>query len=127
MGRALDILKKAVSMKPQRKVVNLEDGSVFEYWTTPLTLAERQRAQKQSKSDDPNDFALVLLVMKAKDENGSPLFTVGDMPELRNAMPASVVEQLMLQLLVNDEEEEEEEMDMKSSQSTASSGRKSAG
>lgn len=127
MGRALDILKKAVSMKPQRKVVNLEDGSVFEYWTTPLTLAERQRAQKQSKSEDPSEFALILLVNKAKDENGSPLFTVGDLPELRNAMPASVVEQLMLQLLVNDEDEDEEELDMKSSQGTASSGRKSAG
>ena len=115
--RALDRLKQAVSMKPARKAVELPDGSEFEYWMTPLTLAERSRAQKQAKSDDATDFALQLLVAKATDELGQKLFAPGEIAELRNALPASVVEALMLQLLADAEpaEEEEGELDPKPS------------
>ena len=108
MSTALERLKKSVSMKPQRKAVELPDGSEFEYWMTPLTLAERSRAQKQAKSDDATDFALQLLVAKAIDEHGQRLFNVGDLAELRNALPASVVEALMLQLLAEDQGEDED-------------------
>ena len=111
--RAIDRLKKSVDMTPQRKSVELPDGSEFEYWVSPMTLKERKAAQKQAKTDDPNDYALVLLVSKAKDENGTQLFAPGDLADLRNEMPATVVEQLMLQLLVS-EEVEEEDTDLKS-------------
>jgi len=119
MSTALERLKKAVSMKPQRKAAELPDGSEFEFWMTPLTLAERSRAQKQAKSDDATDFALQLLVAKATDENGGRLFNVGDLADLRNVLPASVVEALMLQLLTNEEVEEEDEVDPKPSQPTS--------
>ena len=90
---------------------------------TPLTLAERSRAQKQSKSDDATDFALQLLVSKAKDENGVPLFSAGEIADLRNALPASVVEALMLQLIGEQEEEvEEAAYDMKSSEDGSKEG-----
>jgi hypothetical protein len=115
MSTALERLKKSVSMKPQRKAVDLPDSSEFEYWMTPLTLAERSRAQKQAKSDNATDFALQLLVAKAIDENGQPLFNVGDLAELRNALPASVVEALMLQMLADDQGEDED-LSPKSSQ-----------
>jgi hypothetical protein len=107
MSTALERLKKSVSMKPQRKAVELPDGSEFEFWMTPLTLAERSRAQKQAKSDDATDFALLLLVAKATDENGGRLFNAGDVAELRNEYPANVVEALMLQLLADDQGEDE--------------------
>jgi hypothetical protein len=119
MSNALERLKKAVSMKPQRKAAELPDGSEFEFWMTPLTLAERSRAQKQAKSDDATDFALQLLVAKATDENGGRLFNVGDLADLRNVLPASVVEALMLQLLTSEEVEEEDEVDPKPSQPTS--------
>jgi hypothetical protein len=112
-------------MKPQRKAIELPNGSEFEYWMTPLTLAERGKAQKQAKSDDATDFALQLLVAKAKDENGQPLFAPGEVAELRNALPASVVEGLMLQLLADaPTDEDDEDLDPKpssrSSRKTAS-------
>ncbi len=106
-------------MKPQRKAAELPDGSEFEFWMTPLTLAERSRAQKQAKSDDATDFALQLLVAKATDENGEKLFNAGDLAELRNSLPASVVEALMLLLLTSEEVEEEAEVDPKPSQPTS--------
>ena len=118
MSTALERLKKSVSMKPQRKAVDLPDGSEFEFFMTPLTLAERSRAQKQAKSDDATDFALQLLVAKATDENGGRLFNAGDLAELRNALPASVVEALMLQLLA-DAQGEDEDLDPKPSQPTS--------
>ena len=106
--RALDRLKKAVSMSASRRAVELPDGTEFEFWMTPLTLAERGRAQKQAKSDDATDFALQLLVAKATDENGQKMFSPGEVAELRNELPAAVVEALMLQLLQEPEAAEEE-------------------
>ena len=122
MGKALDRLKKSVSMKAQSRAVGLPDGSEFEFYMTPLTLAERARAQKQAKSDDATDFALQLLVSKAKDSSGVPLFNAGEIADLRNALPASVVEALMLQLIGEAPEEEEEEFDMKSVEDGTSEG-----
>ena len=128
MSTALERLKKSVSMKPQRKAVDLPDGSEFEYWAPPITLAQRARAQKQAGNDDAVSFALQLLVMVAQDENGEKLFNVGDLAELRNALPASVVEALMLQLLQDAEAEEgDEALDMKSTRRSASKGQSTAG
>ena len=101
-------------MKPQRRAVDLPNGDEFEFYMTPLTLAERARAQKQAKTDDATDFALQLLVSKARDENNAPLFNQGEIADLRNMLPASVVEALMLELIGEPEEEELELTDMKS-------------
>ena len=106
-------------MSSSMRSVELPDGSSFEFWMTPLTIAERTRAQKQSKTDDATDFALQLLVSKAKDQDGRALFNVGEIAELRHELPASVVEALMLQL-IGETTEEEEEVDYKSSKKTLS-------
>lgn len=125
MGTALDRLKKSINMKPQRRSVELPDGGEFEFYMTPLTLAERGRAQKQARSDDATDFAMQLLVSKAKDENGTPLFNQGEIAELRNDFPASLVEALMLEL-IQEPEQEEEEVDMKSANAPAKKRRTAA-
>lgn len=119
MASALERLKAAVSMKPQRKAVELPDGSEFELYATPVTLAERARAQKQAGNDDATSFALQLLVMKATDENGQKLFNAGDIAELRNTLPASVVEALMLTLLQDAEAPEEEDASPKPSRASS--------
>ena len=110
--RALDRLRAACSMATQRKAVALPDGSEFEFWMTPLTIAERQRAQKQAKSDDAIDFALQLLASKATDENGTKLFAPGELAEMRNEFPASVIDEMLLVLMGAKEEEDEEEDDL---------------
>lgn len=98
-------------MQPSLKSIPLPNGDVLEYYMTPLTLAERAKAQKQAKAGDNADFALQLLVAKAKDQNGTPIFTIADIPELRQALPAELVESLMKPLI---EEDEEEPLDIKS-------------
>ena len=68
--RAIDRLRKAANLEPTKKKVTLSDGTTFEMWVAPLTLAEKERAQRLAKSDDANEFALRLLLTKAQDENG---------------------------------------------------------
>ena len=102
--RAIDRLRKAANLEPVKKTVELSDGSVFEMWVAPLTMAERERAQKQAKSDDANAFALQLLLAKALDENGSKLFSAGEVDVLKNEVKDKDLQALMLAILTDDAE-----------------------
>ena len=101
---ALDRLRKAANLEPKKKEVELSDGSVFEMYISPLTMAERDRAQRQAKSDDANAFALQLLINKAQDQNGRKLFNPGEIDVLKNEVKDSDLQTLML-AVINSEEE----------------------
>ena len=102
---ALDRLRKAANLEPVKKEVTLSDGSVFEMYVTPLTMAERERAQKQVRSDDANAFALQLLMNKALDVNGTKLFNAGEIDVLKNEVKDSDLQSLMLAVINSDQEE----------------------
>jgi hypothetical protein len=74
-------------------------------WVTPLTMAEREKAQKRAGSDDANAFALQLLINKAKDENGEALFLAGEIDVLKNEVKDKDLQSLMLAILTDDEQE----------------------
>jgi len=105
--RAIDRLRKAANLEPAKKVVELSDGTTFEMWVTPLTMAERERAQRQAKSDDAGAFALQLLISKALDENGKKLFAAGEIDILKNEVKDKDLQSLMLAILSEDENAEE--------------------
>jgi len=105
--RAIDRLRKAANLEPAKKVVELSDGTTFEMWVTPLTMAERERAQRQAKSDDAGAFALQLLISKALDENGKKLFSPGEIDILKNDVKDKDLQSLMLAILSEDENAEE--------------------
>ena len=102
---ALDRLRKAANLEPSKREVELTDGSVFEMWVAPLTMAERERAQKQAKSDDATAFALQLLIDKACDENGNKLFKRGEIDILKNEVKDKDLQSLMLAILTDSSEE----------------------
>ena len=102
--RAIDRLRKAANLEPVKKQIELSDGSTFEMWVAPLTMAERERAQKQAKSDDANAFALQLLIAKALDENGTKLFSAGEIDVLKNEVKDKDLQALMLAILTDDAE-----------------------
>ena len=106
---ALDRLRKAANLEPIKKEVKLSDGSTFEMYVTPLTMAERERAQKAARSDDANAFALQLLIAKAQDENGRKLFNAGEIDVLKNEVKDSDLQKLMLAVI----QEEEDTIDPK--------------
>tara|TARA_B100000282_G_C31454530_1_gene363965 strand:+ start:86 stop:427 length:342 start_codon:yes stop_codon:yes gene_type:complete len=101
---ALDRLRKAANLEPVKKEVTLSDGSIFEMYVSPLTMAERERANRLAKSDDANAFALQLLLTKAQDENGIKLFKQGEIDILKNEVKDSDLQTLMLAILQEDEE-----------------------
>lgn len=108
-GSALDRLKKAANLVPTRKVVTLSNGEEFEFYRTPLTMAEREFAQKGTK-DDVNAFALQLLVQKATDDTGKRLFQTGQIAELKNEVRDADLQALMLAVI---SDESDEEVDLK--------------
>ena len=112
-GRFIDKLKKAARLDPVKKEIRLDSGEDVVMYVSPLTAAERDRAKKDARSDDPGAFALQLLINKARSSSGQPLFTPGDAAELRNQVRDSDLQKLMLAVLGG--EAEEEELDMKSS------------
>ena len=112
-GRFIDKLKKAARLEPVKKEIVLDSGEEVVMYVTPLTAAERERAKKDARSEDPGAFALQLLIRKAKNGNNQPLFTPGDVATLKHEVRDSDLQKLMLAVLGADEEEEA--LDMKSS------------
>lgn len=103
--RAIDRLKRAANLEPVKKSVELSDGTTFTMWITPLTMAERERAQKGAKTDDANEFALRLLMTKARDEHGQRLFNIGEIDVLKNEVRDADLQTLMLAVITDDDEE----------------------
>ena len=112
-SRFIDRLRKAARLEPVKKEIVLASGDEVVMYVSPLTAAERDRARKGARSDDANAFALQLLLNKARDEDGTPLFAPGDVAALRNEVRDEDLQKLMLAVLGGDEEEEEDS-DMKS-------------
>ena len=102
-------------MELKRFAVMCPDGTEFEYWATPLTIAQRARAEKMAgPKADEGDQSLHIFIAKAKEQDGSAMFTIADFQELRRDIPATVLSQLMIQL-VRDDMDEDENLDPKAS------------
>jgi hypothetical protein len=110
VSSALARLKKAANLTPIKRVVTLNDGDVFEFYATALTMAERERAQKMPGGDDANGLALNLLVTKAIDEAGQRLFQAGQIDELKNDVLDADLQAMMLAIITNPEEQKDTDM-----------------
>ena len=113
-SRAIDILKKAANLKSSKRTVTLANGEDFDFYCKPLTMAEREKAQRDAKSDEVNQYALQLLINKATNENGGRLFSPGDLSVLKNECRDEDIQGLMLAMLQSGEEQEAD-LDLKSS------------
>ena len=102
----LERLKKASNLTLEKKVVQLADGEDFEFWSSPMTMAEREQAMKGAK-DDTNAFAIRLFVRKAAHENGQRMFQAGQIDELKHEVSAENMDRLMLAMLPTTEEEDD--------------------
>jgi hypothetical protein len=117
--RAIDKLKRAANLKPLRKEVALNDGSTLVLFHKPLTIAQRENAQKNAKGDDATSFALQLLVETARDENGELMFSVADIPELKREVRNEDVQSLIAAILDEEAEPEAEEVQTPEAKSKA--------
>ena len=117
MTRAVDLLKNkfGVSQLYKHDVIKDDEVILSVYWN-PLTIAEREAIQKKSSSEDMNDYALQMMIEKAKDKDGARLFQDGDKASLRREIEASILEEIQLAMINAgaDKEVEEAKADLKS-------------
>ena len=117
MTRAVDLLKNkfGVSQLYKHDVIK-DDEIIFSVYWNPLTIAEREAIQKKSSSEDMNDYALQMMIEKAKDKDGARLFQDGDKASLRREIEASILEEIQLAMINAgaDKEVEEAKAELKS-------------
>ena len=108
--RATELLRNrfGVSQLYKHEVKDGDDVVLEIYWH-PLTIAERESIQKKAGSDDANDFALGMMIEKALDVNGKRLFQDGEKAALKNAVDASVLQEIQLAMLSSGAENKVEE------------------
>lgn len=108
--RATELLRNkfGVSQLYKHEVKDGDDVVLEVYWH-PLTIAERESIQKKSGSDDANDFALGMMIEKALDVDGKRLFQDGEKAQLKNAVDASVLQEIQLAMLASGVENKVEE------------------
>ena len=115
--RATELLRNKFGISQLYKH-EVKDGDevVLEVYWHPLTIAERELIQKKAGSDDANDFALGMMIEKALDADGKRLFQDGEKAALKNAVDASVLQEIQLAMLSSGSENkvEEAKADLKS-------------
>ena len=100
MTRAIELLKNnfGVSQLYQHDVI--KNGKiVFSVYWHPLTIAERESITKKSITNDPNDFALALMIEKALDKDGNRIFQDGDKASLRREVEANILNEIQLAMI----------------------------
>tara|TARA_Y100000356_G_C11096122_1_gene201851 strand:+ start:80 stop:430 length:351 start_codon:yes stop_codon:yes gene_type:complete len=108
--RASELLRNKFGVSQLYKYeVKDGDETILEIYWHPLTIAERESIQKKAGSDDANDFALGMLIEKALDEDGKRLFQDGEKAILKNAVEASVLQDIQLAMLSSGSENKVED------------------
>lgn len=74
-----------------------DEGEEFVVYATPLTLQERVRLNKHAAN--PIEMTAELLIFKAKDKDGKPLFGKEDKPDLMRAVDADVIARIAKQII----------------------------
>jgi len=95
-----ELLKRT---RQRRKAeITLSTGDVIELYFTPLTEAEDEKIRETVENDKRNNaYGLRVLVNKAEYEDGSRMFTVGDIGMMRNEYAKSDLTAMMEALVFN--------------------------
>ena len=100
MTRAIELLKNSFGVSQLYQHDVIKDGNIIlsVYWH-PLTIAEREAIQKKSTTEDPNEFALNLMIEKALDKDGNRIFQDGDKASLRREVEANILQEIQLAMI----------------------------
>ena len=100
MTRAVDLLKNRFGVSQLYKHdIKQDDEIILTIYWHPLTIAEREAIQKKTTSEDPNEFALNLMIEKALDKDGVRLFQDGDKASLRREVEANILQEIQLSMI----------------------------
>jgi hypothetical protein len=79
-----------------------EDGAPAVIYVTPMTLNERAKLNRFVKNN--MEMAAEVLILKAKDKDGSALFTKEDKPDLMRSVDSAVIARIAEEIVGGDEE-----------------------
>jgi hypothetical protein len=74
------------------------DGKPFAIiYFSPLTLAQREDVDQKAKHLDGDSvgWSILLLISKARDIDGSPVFEMGDFDTLKSEVPSKVIQEMV--------------------------------
>ena len=98
--RATELLRNKFGVSQLYKHVVEDNGeAVLEIYWHPLTISERESIQKKADTEEATDFALSMMIQKALDADGKRLFQDGEKAVLKNAVEASVLQDIQLAML----------------------------
>lgn len=97
--RLIDRLRKAANFEPIKQEITLANGDEIVFYVSPMSAVEREKAQKDARSDNANDFAMQLLLAKALDENGEKAFRPGDVAALKREIEDEDLQRMILCVL----------------------------
>jgi hypothetical protein len=95
-----ELLKKT---RDRRKAeITLSTGQVIEMYWVPLCEAENDAIQEAVASDNrSNAYGYRVLIKKAEYEDGTKMFSLADLPALRNEYAKTDTMQMMVALIEN--------------------------
>lgn len=95
-----ELLKKT---RQRRKAeITLSTGDVVEMYFIPLSESEDERLREAVESDKrSNAYGYRVLISKAEYEDGIKMFTIADLPEMRNENAKYDLQQMMVALFDN--------------------------
>lgn len=91
-----------LTRRRRKAEITLNTGEVFEMYFTPLSEAEDERIRESAESDKrPNAYGLRVLVARAEYENGEKMFSIADIPMMRNEFAKTDLTLMMEALVYN--------------------------
>lgn len=71
----------------------------LDFYVTPVTIAERSRIYAGSKGDDDYEVLVKVLITKARDAEGKPIFTLADKATLLQRADSAVVIRIAYEIM----------------------------
>jgi hypothetical protein len=93
----MSILDRAKAHFDQQEIIEIEipeweddQGNPTVLFSKPFTLGDRKKLYKFAKEDDM-EFLVRLIIMKALDQAGNPVFDIGDKITLMNSVDPKII------------------------------------
>jgi len=93
----MSILERAKAHFDKQEIIEIEisewedeSGNPTVIYSKPFTLGERKKLYKFAKDDDM-EFLVRLVILKALDKTGDPIFDIGDRVTLMNSVDPKII------------------------------------
>lgn len=112
MTSVVDRFKEHFSRQPVREIevpeMLDEEGKPLVIYASPMTLSEKQRAHTVGEQEGYIARLAHILVMKAKDAQGKPIFTIADKRALLHNSDSDVIARIVTEIMRASSTEEAE-------------------